>query len=214
MKRAMIICGALAFASGIWLITAATGLTLTTLAFLFIGLAAIGAAVKYTYGAKPYGYAGLGDVSVFLFFGIVGVMGTYYLHTGSVSVSVLLPAIAFGLLSTGVLNVNNMRDITNDAASGKRTIVVRLGARNAKVYHSFLILTAITCLAISFLRYMNLVWLVAFALGLSGFLLHLVSVWRADDPHMLDPQLKKLAMNTFFMALLLSVFIWTRIPFE
>ncbi|HMC97643.1 MAG TPA: 1,4-dihydroxy-2-naphthoate octaprenyltransferase, partial [Flavobacteriales bacterium] len=127
MKRAMVLCGVLAFASGLWLIFTAFGFTFTTLVFLLIGLAAIGAAVKYTYGKNPYGYAGYGDIAVFVFFGIVGVMGTEYAHTRSFEPMLLLPATTFGLLSAAVLNVNNMRDIKNDARMGKRTLVVRIG---------------------------------------------------------------------------------------
>ncbi|MBK7269203.1 MAG: 1,4-dihydroxy-2-naphthoate octaprenyltransferase [Flavobacteriales bacterium] len=148
MWRAMAICGSLAFVSGCALITVALGLSLTTLAFLFLGLAAIGAAVKYTFGSNPYGYAGFGDVSVFLFFGIVGVCGTFYLHTSHFEPMVLLPAVGFGLLSAGVLNVNNMRDIINDEASGKRTLVVRMGGMRAKRYHAALVLGGLASLVI------------------------------------------------------------------
>ena len=155
MKRAMIICGVLAFISGCALITIALGFSIPTLAFLALGLAAIGAAVKYTFGQNPYGYAGLGDVSVFLFFGIVGVCGTFYLHTETSERLVLLPAAAFGMLSAGVLNVNNMRDIVNDAASGKRTLVVRMGSKTAKTYHALLIVTGTLCLILFAARWLT-----------------------------------------------------------
>lgn len=205
MKRAMVICGILAFTSGVLLITYALGLRIMTLAFLLLGLTAIGAAVKYTFGKNPYGYAGLGDVSVFLFFGVVGVCGTFYLHTHSFHPAILLPAAGFGLLSTGVLNVNNMRDIHNDAASGKRTLVVRMGSANARTYHTLLVLGGLSCL-------------VAFTLvGPSGwtswlflvttplFLSHLKQVWSVTEPRSLDPQLKVLAMGTFLTALLFAL---------
>ncbi|MBP7407120.1 MAG: 1,4-dihydroxy-2-naphthoate polyprenyltransferase [Flavobacteriales bacterium] len=205
MKRAMIICGVLAFISGCALITMALGFSIPTLAFLALGLAAIGAAVKYTFGQNPYGYAGLGDVSVFLFFGIVGVCGTFYLHTETFERLVLLPAAAFGMLSAGVLNVNNMRDIVNDAASGKRTLVVRMGSKTAKTYHALLIVTGTLCLilfaAIAFNQWYEWVFLLA----LPGFVVHLKRVLTNTEPRLLDPQLKTLAMTTFLTAILFSL---------
>jgi len=205
MKRAMVICSLLAFVSGIALITTALGLTLATLAFLMVGLTAIGAAVKYTFGKNPYGYAGLGDISVFFFFGIVGVCGTYFLHTHHLSAALLLPASAFGLLSSGVLNVNNMRDITNDAVSGKRTLVVRMGAANAKIYHSVLVGGAMLCL-VGFALMTATTWpRWLFLLVIPGFIIHLKRVWTTKEPRDLDPQLKVLAMGTFFTALLFSL---------
>ncbi len=209
MKRAMLICGALALIAGCTLITVALGVTMWTLAFFLIGLAAIGAAVKYTFGKNPYGYAGLGDASVFLFFGIVGVCGTFYLHTRGLHPAVLLPAVAFGLLSTGVLNVNNMRDIHNDAASGKRTLVVRMGSANARIYHTFLVVGGVACLVAFTLRTRcPLQWMYLPALLLP--LVHLVMVWRTAEPRDLDPQLKVLALSTFLIALLFSfgLFLW------
>lgn len=205
MKRAMIICGLMAFLSGCALITAALGLTLQTLLFLLLGLAAIGAAVKYTFGKNPYGYAGLGDISVFLFFGIVGVCGTFFLHAQTLDKLVVLPSVGIGLLSVGVLNVNNMRDIQNDAASGKRTLVVRMGSANARIYHTALLLGGVTCLiAFALMGAQGWVsWL--FLLTTPVFLIHLKRVWSTAEPRDLDPQLKVLAMGTFLTAILFSL---------
>ncbi|MBL8001570.1 MAG: 1,4-dihydroxy-2-naphthoate polyprenyltransferase [Flavobacteriales bacterium] len=205
MKRAMVICGVLAFASGSILIVGSLGLTLKMMVFLLLGLLAIGAAVKYTFGKNPYGYAGLGDVSVFIFFGLVGVCGTYYLHTNRFEPLVLAPAIAFGLLSSGVLNVNNMRDIHNDAASGKRTLVVRMGSANARIYHTTLVVGAELCL-IGFTLFIQAGWTTwLFLLSAPGFIIHLKRVWTTKEPRDLDPQLKVLAMGTFLTALLFSL---------
>jgi len=205
MKRAMIICGLLAFVSGCALITVSLGPTLQALFFLLIGLAAIGAAVKYTFGTNPYGYTGLGDISVFLFFGIVGVCGTFFLHTRTIEPAVMVPAIAFGLLSTGVLNVNNMRDIVNDAVSGKRTLVVRLGSANARIYHTVLVVGAELCL-IGFTAFVRAGWSSwLFLLTSPVFLMHLKRVWTTAEPRALDPQLKVLAMGTFLTALLFAL---------
>ncbi|MCC7503226.1 MAG: 1,4-dihydroxy-2-naphthoate polyprenyltransferase [Flavobacteriales bacterium] len=205
MERAMVICGLLAFVSGCTLITLALGLTLTTLAFLLLGLAAIGAAVKYTFGKNPYGYAGLGDVSVFLFFGLAGVIGTFYLHAQRFDPITVLPALAFGLLSAGVLNLNNMRDIVNDGVSGKRTLVVRMGSAKAKIYHSMLVVGGILCLVLfTTANFTSWTWWL-FLLVVPGFIVHLKRVWTTKEPRDLDPQLKVLAMGTFFTALLFSL---------
>ncbi len=210
MKRAMIVCGTLAFLSGCTLITVALGFSTITLAFLALGLAAIAAALKYTFGRNPYGYAGLGDVSVLLFFGIAGVCGSFYLHTGKFEWPVLLPAAAFGLLSAGVLNVNNMRDIANDAASGKRTLVVRMGSTNAKIYHSFLVDAGVACLIgfnvlVHGLAYITEPFLWIFLLAIPGFMIHQKRVLTNTEPRLLDKELKTLAMTTFLTAILFSL---------
>jgi 1,4-dihydroxy-2-naphthoate polyprenyltransferase len=208
MKRAMLLLAVLAFLSGLALIMTALGLTLTMLAFLLLGILALMAAVKYTFGSNPYGYAGLGDVSVFLFFGPVGVLGTYYLHTLTLDPLVLLPAAAFGLLSAGVLNVNNMRDRVNDAASGKRTLVVRLGADKARTYHSIMLMTAVLLL-FRFADQVEGPWIWLFIAGLIPVVwhAHLVTFEKVKD-HELDPELKRLALGTFATAVTLSIGLW------
>jgi 1,4-dihydroxy-2-naphthoate octaprenyltransferase len=208
MKRAMLLCGVLAFGSGVALIISALGLRVTTLVFLLLGLLAIGAAVKYTFGRNPYGYAGLGDVSVFLFFGIVGVMGTHYLHTRTIDWMHLLPAAGFGLLSAGVLNVNNMRDIRNDKASGKITLAVRLGPDAAKSYHGLLIIGGLTCLMLfTALNFRGMPqW--GFLVTTSVLASHLRVVLRNHDPAALDPELKRLALATFATAIAFAVGLW------
>ena len=208
MKRAMLLCGVLAFGSGVALIVSALGIRLMTLVFLLAGLLAIGAAVKYTFGRNPYGYAGLGDVSVFLFFGIVGVMGTHYLHARSIDWMHLLPAAGFGLLSAGVLNVNNMRDIRNDKASGKITLAVRLGPDAAKSYHGFLIIGGLTCLMLfTALNFRGMPqW--GFLVTTSVLASHLRVVLRNHDPAALDPELKRLALATFATAIAFAVGLW------
>jgi 1,4-dihydroxy-2-naphthoate polyprenyltransferase len=205
MKRGMIISGVLAFTCGLALITVALGVTMRTLAFLLLGLLAIGAAVKYTFGKNPYGYAGLGDISVLLFFGIVGVIGTYYLQQRWLLIELILPALAFGLLSTGVLNTNNMRDIVNDGASGKRTMVVRMGRVPAKFYHGILVLSGYGCLVLYTLSYMRTPWQWLFLVTLPVLVLHLKAVITNAEPRELDPELKRLALFTFFTALTFSL---------
>ncbi len=205
MQRAMLISGALAFVSGVSLITVAFGFSVTTMVFLLIGLLAIGAAVKYTFGKNPYGYAGLGDLSVFLFFGVVGVGGTYYLYAHEFSGIVLDPIIIFGFLATGVLNVNNMRDIKNDSASGKRTLAVRLGLKNALHYHAFLIMFP----AILLFRFDDFTftdpWRWLWVIGFIPVMIHAYRVQSKDGKLPLDPELKRLALGTFSTALMYSL---------
>ncbi len=205
MKRAMILCGGLAFACGLVLIITANGLQPSTLIFLGLGTAAILAAVKYTYGRKPYGYAGLGDLSVFLFFGAVGVMGTHFLHTGRLDPLVLLPGAAFGLFSAGVLNTNNMRDIAGDAASGKRTLAVRLGAERSRYYHfGLLVLGGWLLVLFSMLR-LESWWQFLFIAPYFLIDLHLRRVMKNREAPALDPELKRLALGTFITALAFSL---------
>jgi len=111
--------------------------------FFLLGFSAIYAAIKYTIGKRPYGYVGFGDIMVFIYFGILGVAGTYYLHTQSFQFDILLPASSVGLFSAGVLNLNNLRDHDNDALNGKNTLVVRMGVSWAKIYHVILLFTAL-----------------------------------------------------------------------
>jgi len=143
MKQAIWINVALTVVSGLCLILIALDSVESILAFIGLGVFAMLAAVAYTMGNKPYGYVGLGDLSVFMFFGLLGVFGTFFLHTGSVSFELLLPSVGCGLLAVAVLNVNNMRDIENDLICGKRTVAVRLGQSWAKRYHFVLLAGAL-----------------------------------------------------------------------
>lgn len=205
MKHAMVICALLAFCSGCALITVALGISFSTLAFLLLGLLAIGAAVKYTFGKNPYGYSGLGDISVLIFFGFVGVCGTFFLHTGALNKTVILPSIGIGLLSVGVLNLNNMRDIENDKASGKRTIPVRIGRTRAGIYHSRLIVGGTAAMvAATIENYRSPIqWVIVLPLAL--LLAHWYRETKIKSLRDLDPELKRLAMGTFLTALLFSL---------
>jgi 1,4-dihydroxy-2-naphthoate polyprenyltransferase len=169
--------------------------------FFLLGFAAIFAAIKYTIGKRPYGYVGMGDLMVFVFFGIVGVAGTYFLHTNSFNVSILLPASSVGLLSMGVLNLNNMRDHVNDAESGKNTLVVRMGLPWAKVYHVILLVTAfllaLTYTIVNFESYLQLLLLVPVPLLFSD----VKKVINNTVPVELNAELKRLAMATLLFSL-------------
>ena len=168
---------------------------------LMLGAASIVAAIKYTVGKNAYGYHGLGDVFVFLFFGLLSVCGAYFLMTHRLSISIFLPATAVGLLSTGVLNLNNMRDIENDRLCGKRTLPVILGISKAKVYHFCLIIGAFVAMS----SYMGLCGFrpfhFIFWFTLPLFLIHLKKVVQAEGRE-LDPQLKVLSLSTLLFTLL------------
>lgn len=203
MKRVIILFIVLSLASGIGLIYFGTkNINITTsLIFLAIGIVAILAAIKYTMGKNPYGYSGFGDLFVFLFFGIVGVVGSYFLYVNSLSWNLLLPASALGLLSTGVLNLNNMRDIENDKASEKRTLVVIMGSEKAKYYHLLLISGALylatVYIVLNYNNYFQLLSILLFPL----FIRNINVVFKNKDVALLDSELKKLAISTLFFTI-------------
>lgn len=207
MRNAIILCSILAFASGLWLLKAASkNIDFGTLIiFLSIGILAILAALKYTIGKKPYGYRGMGDIAVFLFFGLTGVAGTYFLHTNNLSWEEFLPAISIGLLATGVLNLNNMRDEENDRNSGKRSLVVIMGQKKAKIYHGFLILGAITSAVTFTLLHYTSNYQFLFLLAVPMLLQNLIVVIRNQIPSELDNELKKLALATLIFAVTMGV---------
>jgi 1,4-dihydroxy-2-naphthoate polyprenyltransferase len=177
----------------------------TILVFFLLGISAIYAAIKYTIGKNPYGYIGLGDLFVFIYFGIVGVAGTYYLHVNSFDPWVLLPASAIGLLSAGVLNLNNMRDIENDTRSGKRTLVVHIGSKAAKVYHLLLITLSIAFSLVYTIVQFSSLYQLLFMLTCPLFALNVIVVMRNTDPRELNMELKKLAFSTFAFSFLFGI---------
>jgi 1,4-dihydroxy-2-naphthoate octaprenyltransferase len=175
--------------------------------FLFVFLAALSvyAALNYTMGDSPYGYRALGDVFVFVFFGLISTIGSYLLYMHVLDHIVILPAIALGLLSVGVLNLNNMRDINSDTNAGKITMAVKLGLDRTKKYHYFLIIGAMSITVIfSILYYVepyNFMYLLAFI----PLIIHVKKIKVAVQPNDFDSQLKILALSTFLFALLLGV---------
>ena len=206
MKKGVILISFLTLVSGIALLYAAfPGDFYMALVFFIIGLAAIAAAIKYTVGSSAYGYKGYGDFFVLIFFGFVGVIGAYFLNTHELSWDVFLPALALGLLSTGVLNLNNMRDMKNDIKSGKHTLASRMGFEKAKIYHIFLVLGGIASLGayifIHFDNYFQLLFLVPVPILIKD----LIEVSRAQDQSKLDPYLKKLAIGTLVLTVFFGI---------
>jgi 1,4-dihydroxy-2-naphthoate octaprenyltransferase len=177
---------------------------LFALLFIFLGGLSVYAALNYTMGDSPYGYRALGDVFVFIFFGIISTVGSYLLYVHTLDHVVIIPSIALGLLSVGVLNLNNMRDIESDANAGKITLAVKLGLKGAKTYHFALLIVAMSVtIVFSILYYVepyNFMYLFAFI----PLVIHLKKIKVAEQPNDFDSQLKVLALSTFLFALLLG----------
>ncbi len=205
MKSAVILFVVLSLVSGISLLLVAFGLDWNALMFFFgLGLLSIAAAIAYTVGKKPYGYIGLGDFSVLIFFGLVGVMGSYYLFTKTISWLEILPALSCGLFSIAVLNINNIRDIESDRQAGKFSIPVRVGRESAIVYHWFLLIGGIAAaVGYSILTYQSPLQFL--------FVVTIFLFWRngsavaAKPSSELDPYLKQMALSTLLFVALFGV---------
>lgn len=216
MKRAIIITSLLTLLSAILLIYTSFkdhyfGYSVF---YLVLGVLAIASAIRYTVGNTAYGYRGYGDLFVFIFFGWVSTLGVYFMFAKEMDWLLVLPATAIGLLSVGVLNLNNMRDEASDKKSKKNTIVVKIGGKNAKKYHYFLIVSAMVLVlifAVLFDFYRDsdpnqfnfdiYFFLVAYI----PLTMHLVRVHKNENPKLLDPELKKLALSTFALSILLAL---------
>jgi 1,4-dihydroxy-2-naphthoate octaprenyltransferase len=196
-----------AILAGIWLICEGLiGLSLVDyISFMLLGLISVIAALTYTLGKNPYGYSGLGDIAVFLFFGLTGVLGTYFLHGHKLSWGAALMAVVLGLFSMGVLNLNNMRDMENDRRCGKITIAVKLGMSRAKKYHSFLIISGM--LGSAFFTALNFKSMgqLAIILIFPVFIRDINAVSKIKDHREFDPFLKKLSLSTFIFSILFGV---------
>lgn len=204
MKRAIWITGALAFVSGLLLINKSLGaFTTDWWAFLALGIGAIAAAILYTMGKLSYGYKGLGDLSVLLFFGLVAVCGTAYLYCSSIDIYYVLPAIAYGLIAVAVLNINNIRDINSDRLSNKFTIPTRLGRKGAEYYHLIILTVALFCL------FMFHAWQgssQAYLLPIGLLMgLHWSFLRRIDTVEAYNKQLRNVSLGALFLAILFAV---------
>jgi len=207
MKKGIAFTACAAVFTGIWLVS--EGLAgfplIDDCAFAVLGLASVAAALTYTMGRNPYGYSGFGDLVVFLFFGLVGVMGTYFLHRHVLSWGAVLMASVLGLFSMGVLNLNNMRDIENDRRCGKETIAVKLGIGGAKRYHSVLIVSGLAGAAIFTILNFRSVTQLAIILIFPVFIRDLNAVSGIKEHRELDPYLKKLSLSTFIFSILFGI---------
>ncbi|MEQ1975626.1 1,4-dihydroxy-2-naphthoate polyprenyltransferase [Xenorhabdus sp. SGI240] len=205
MKSALKLTVLLSCLSGSSLIAVACNNPNDIIGFLILGLLAIIAAITYTVGTRPYGYLGLGDISVLIFFGYLSILGTYYLQSGTFSISTVLPATASGLLSVAVLNINNLRDIENDRQNGKNTLAVRLGGKKARYYHAAVLLTAMLCLITFTLLYLNNWFNWLFLLAFPLLLKHMIQVLRDPTAEGMRPRLVQMVKAALLTNILFSI---------
>lgn len=182
-----------------------TLLDLTSIMVLMLGAAAIAGAMKYTLGPNPYGYRAKGDIYVFLFFGLVSVLGSYFVCTRGMGLhwKLLLPAAGVGFFSVGVLNVNNIRDMKTDAVN-RVTVAIKLGEKRARIYQTALICLGWSCMGAYCLLCWPSWWHWLWVLTLPLYCRHLYVVWTRSD-RALDPALPLLVMSTFLLCLLMGI---------
>lgn len=180
----------------------------TIYVYIVLAILCVIAAITYTIGKKAYGYNGLGDLMVFIFFGLVSVLGVYSLYTNQFHKENILLAITIGLLSTAVLNLNNMRDYANDLSNNKNTLVVKMGPNFAKIYHAIIILLSISTLAGFLAKLDNNLYFLTLIPALY-LIVHLRIVMQTADPKNFDPELKKIALTTFAISLLFMILVVT-----
>lgn len=210
MKKAIIFLAIISFLAGIILLfqSLKNASLETWFFFLGLGLLSILAAITYTIGKRPYGYMGLGDISVFIFFGWVGTLGTYFLQTKQIDWTILLPASACGFLSMAVLNLNNLRDIENDIKNGKNSIPVRIGKKNGFLYQQALYIAAILGFGLypiisgeEFSNVQNFALLV----GYYPIIKISRSLKSTMSPQEIDPFLKKTALSTLWLIFIFGI---------
>jgi 1,4-dihydroxy-2-naphthoate octaprenyltransferase len=207
MKRGLAFTAALCLISGALLIFVFAKLTWQELAvFAALGIGAVLAALLYTLGKHPYGYRGLGDLYCFLFFGWAAVAGTFYLATKLLDFSVLLPATAMGFLSNAVLNINNMRDYENDKASGKNSLVVKLGLKNAFIYHCLLICGAFVCLTVYLVLHQAEWYSYLFVVLFLFYLKDLIAI-KKTKTELLDPFLGRQVKHSFLLVVIYGILL-------
>lgn len=203
LKCMIAACIALSIVFGLLMIRFSFGtlFSIRSIAFMFLGACAICAAMRYTLGPSPYGYRGLGDIFVFIFFGLVATCGGYYICTGNPHFwNALLPACGIGFFSVGVLNVNNIRDMKSDAAT-RVTMAIRMGGKGARIYQTVLIVLGWVLITIWKAGTVTSIWGWAYVLTLPLFIMHLAGVWK-NDGHKLDKMVPILSISTFLLSIL------------
>jgi 1,4-dihydroxy-2-naphthoate octaprenyltransferase len=206
MKVAISITAVLSLSSGtLLLLTAIENLDASFFIFLLLGIAAILAAMGYTMGKNPYGYAGLGDLFVLLFFGLLGVLGTCFLFSGYLNPYHILPALTSGLFATAVLNVNNIRDIESDNLAGKKSIPVRIGRQKAVIYHWLLLGIGFGLAVIYVIINYDSPFQFLFIISLPLFIKNGFDVKNKTTASELDPSLKKMAISSLIFTLLFGI---------
>ena len=205
MFRGVVLFAVLSLVSGLSLLYISVTSMQVFWLFLGLGILAIIAAYTYTAGSNPYGYAGLGDISVLLFFGWLAVIGTYFLHTQFFQWDIVLPATTLGLFSVGVLNINNIRDIESDKKAGKYSIPVRIGRANAVTYHIVLLVIGLLCsiiyVGLNYQSWTQLLFLVVVPL----LVINIRAVKTKTVSMELDPYLKQMALTTLLFVITFGV---------
>lgn len=201
MKNAIIILSVLAIIVVLQLLFRIDLSRNELLIFSALGMMSIWAAIAYTIGKNPYGYRALGDLMVFLFFGLLAVVGTYYLYARSVALEVVLIASAIGALAVAVLNLNNMRDREDDTLKNKKTMAVILGAEKAKRYHTAVLLISVLLFAAG-ISLSGYYWYFLGLVPLLRLVGHLKRVWQTENAREFDPELKVIALSSFMTSLL------------
>ena len=204
MKKGIIITSIVSLSLTVLLVSISfEGSPLHIVLFLILGILSIFAAIKYTVGSNPYGYLGLGDLFVFIFFGLTSVLGSNFLYTTKFNSSLLYPALTIGLLSVGVLNLNNMRDIQNDKLVGKKTMSVRMGLKNSKFYHFFLISISIISMILFLIKVENysIIFILLIFINIIWLTNHIYKVFKVNDPENFDQFLKPLVFATVFYSI-------------
>jgi len=209
MRNAVIVFSILSLVSGIILLIISFGTDWRAiLFFLSLGLLSIVAAIGYTVGKKPYGYIGLGDISVLIFFGLVGVMGSFYLFTHQISWQIVLPALSCGLFSIAVLNVNNIRDIDSDRTAGKYSIPVRIGKEKASIYHAILLTSGVASAVVYTLLNYQTPYQFLFLLTSPLLIRNALAIHQKISSE-LDPFLKQMALSTLLFVFLFGIGLMT-----
>ncbi len=202
MITAVALLVALSLVSGILLLIVSFGFEWRAFLFFFaLGVLCILAAIAYTMGRRPYGYSGLGDLSVLIFFGFVGVLGSCYLFTKDLSGLNFLPALSCGVFAMAVLNINNIRDIESDREAGKFSVPVRIGRKNAVAYHWCLLAFGIAAALIYTALTYQSPWQLLFLATLPFFVRNGAAV-TSRVGQQLDPFLKQMALSAFAFVLL------------
>lgn len=210
MKSAMIITIIITLVVALGLIYQSFGKEnfIYSIVFFLLGITSIVAAIKYTVGNSAYGYSGFGDLFVFIFFGLLSVVGSYFLFTKQLNFQIFLPAISIGLLSTAVLNLNNLRDFEEDKKNSKNTLVVKLGVSKAKIYHYTLFFFAFISASIyTFLNFKS-EFQFLFYISFIPLFINGLKVSKTSDLSVLDSELKKVALSTFLFGILFGLGVY------
>lgn len=208
LRNAVIVLVVLSFLGGAGLITYSYQTVQDAIVFTALGIISIVAAITYTVGKKAYGYLGLGDLFVLIFFGFVAVIGTFYLQAHSVPALIFVPAFGCGLLSVAVLNINNLRDINQDRKAGKNTLIVRIGSQNGRIYHAILLVLAVVSYLIFAISEFQHWYSYLFLLATPLLVKHGKFVYQHKDPVELRPILGQMAGLALIVNLLFSLGIF------